>query len=51
MIELQRDFIVMYIVSCVKIQKITNLLTMGQLKLYIGPVNKKPKKKIQNFDF
>ena len=38
-------------VSCVKIQKITNMLTLGQIKLYMGPVNKNPKKKIQNFDF
>ena len=34
-----------------KIRKITNLLTMGQIKLYMGPVNKNLKKKIQNFDF
>ena len=34
-------------VSCVKIQKITNMLTLGQIKLYIMPVNKNPEKKIQ----
>ena len=37
--------------SCVKIQKITNLLTLGQIKLYKWPVSKNPKKKIPNFDF
>ena len=32
--------------SCVKIQKITNMLnTLGQIMLYMGPVNKNPKKK------
>ena len=36
--------------SYVKIQNITNMLTLGQIKLYIGPVNKNPKKKIQNFN-
>ena len=40
-----------YILSCVKIQKITNLLTLGQIKLYMGSVNKNLKKKIINFFF
>ena len=31
------------IVSCVKIQKKSNMLTLGQIKLYIGPVNLKKK--------
>ena len=31
-----------------KIQKITNILTTGQIKLYMGHVNKNPN---QNFDF
>ena len=35
------------LLSCVKIQKITNLLTLGQIKLYMGPVNKNPKKKFK----
>ena len=39
------------ILSCVKIQKITNQLTLGQIKLYMGPLTKNPKKKNQNFDF
>ena len=34
-------------VSCVKTQKITNMLTLGQIKLYMWPVNKNPKKKFQ----
>ena len=33
--------------SCEKIQRITIMLTLGQIKLYMGPVNKNPKKKIQ----
>ena len=37
------------LLSCVKIQKITNMLTLGQIKLYMGPVNKNLKKKIQKF--
>ena len=27
------------------------MLTLGQIKLYMGPMNKNPKKKNQNFDF
>ena len=27
------------------------MLTLGQIKLYMGPVNKNPKKKNQIFDF
>ena len=34
-------------ISCVKIQKIANMLTLGQIKLYMGPVNKNLKKKIK----
>ena len=37
--------------SSVKIQKISNLFTLGQKKLYMGPLDKNPKKKNQNFDF
>ena len=37
------------ILSSLKIQKMTNLFTLGQIKLYMRPVNKSPKKKMCNF--
>ena len=40
-----QNYLPLCAVICVKIQKITNMLTLGQIKLYIGPVNKNPKKK------
>ena len=44
-----------YTVSCVKIWgyllKIKNPLSLGQIKLCMDPLNKNPKKQIQNFDF
>ena len=33
------------------IYEIINPITLGQIKLYMDPVNKNPKKNFQNFDF
>ena len=54
--EFQNFFIIFFIsyykikvcsLSCVKTQKITNLLTLGQIKSYMGSVKKNSKKKIK----